>query len=90
VIVDLPIFCGGIDPMTTPVGSGAVDNTPDRGGSVTVDASGYAGADLEEAPDARQGRMHVPGEAPSTVLLDGPARMTVGAKNKSSKSNKKK
>lgn len=77
--------------MTTPVGSGAIDSTPDRGGSVTVDASGWAGAELEDAPDARQGRMHVPGEAPATVLLDGPARMTVGAKKsgKSKKSEKK-
>lgn len=71
--------------MTTPVGSGAVDSTPDRGGSITVDASGYGGADREDAPDAKQGREHVPGEAPSTVVLDGPAKMTVGAKKKTKK-----
>lgn len=64
--------------MTTPVGSGAVDNTPDTGGSVAVDA------DHEDAPDIKQGRLHVPGEAPSTVVLDGPAQMTVGSEKKSS------
>lgn len=71
--------------MTTPVGSGAVDNTPDTGGSVGYAASGWGGADREDAPDAKQGREHVPGEAPSTVVLDGPAKMTVGAKKKTKK-----
>ena len=70
--------------MTTPVGSGAVDSTPDRGGSVTVDISGYGGADRQDAPDAKQGREHVPGEAPSTVVLDGPAVMPVRRSSKSS------
>jgi hypothetical protein len=63
--------------MTTPVGSGAVDSTPDRGGSVTVAASGFGGADAQDAPDANQGRLHVPGVPPSTVVLDGPAAMPV-------------
>ncbi len=62
--------------MTTPVGSGAVDNTPDTGGSVSYAASGYGGADREvDAPDVNQGRVHVPGESPVTVILDGPAEM---------------
>jgi hypothetical protein len=76
--------------MTTPVGSGAVDNTPDRGGSVTVDASGYGGADREDAPDVNQGRQHVPGQAPQTVVLDGPATLQVLKPKGSGKSSKKK
>lgn len=75
--------------MTTPVGSGAVDSTPSATTGAGLDASGWAGADREDAPDARQGRMHVPGEAPSTVLLDGPAKMPVGRRsNKNTKSSK--
>jgi hypothetical protein len=74
--------------MTTPVGSGAVDNTPDTGGSVGYAASGWGGADREDAPDATQGRQHVPGEAPNTVILDGPAQMRIGGGTK--KSSKKK
>lgn len=76
--------------MTTPVGSGAVDNTPDTGGSVTYAASGWAGADREEAPDVNQGRQHVPGESPSTVVLSGPAQMPVGGGKKKPASSKKK
>lgn len=76
--------------MTTPVGSGAVDNTPDAGGSLTREGSGYGGADREDAPDARQGRFHVPGEAPGTVVLDGPASMSVRRGSGEKKSSKKK
>jgi len=76
--------------MTTPVGSGAVDNTPDTGGTVGYAATGYGGADRNlEAPDARQGRQHVPGEAPNTVVLDGPAKMSV-SRTKAKSSSKKK
>lgn len=78
--------------MTTPVGSGAVDNTPDAGGSVTQAGSGYGGADREEAPDTAQGHQHVPGKAPQTIVLDGPASMPVrkpkGSPRKASKSKK--
>lgn len=69
--------------MTTPVGSGAVDNTPDTGGSVGYAASGYGGADREEAPDVRQGAMHIPGEEPSNFVLDGPAQMPARISRKS-------
>jgi hypothetical protein len=71
--------------VTTPVGSGAVDSTPSATTGAGLDASGWAGADREDAPDAKQGRQHVPGEAPNTVILDGPATMRVGAKKKTSK-----
>jgi hypothetical protein len=77
--------------MTTPVGSGAVDNTPDTGGSVSYSGSGYGGADREDAPDVNQGRVHVPGEAPTTVVLDGPATMPVRkVKNKTKKADQRK
>lgn len=72
--------------MTTPVGSGAVDNTPDAGGSVSYSASGYAGADQQEAPDVAQGALHRPGQAPHTVVLEGPATMKVNKVKDSSKS----
>jgi len=75
--------------MTTPVGSGAVDNTPDTGGSVTYAASGWGGADREEAPDAVQGAQHVPGQAPGTVVLGGPAQMPVGGRKRKTSSKKK-
>lgn len=74
--------------MTTPVGSGAVDNTPDTGGSVSYSGSGYGGADREDAPDVNQGRQHVPGQAPTTVVLDGPA--TMPARKASKKADQRK
>jgi hypothetical protein len=75
--------------MTTPVGSGAVDNTPDAGGTLSQAGSGYGGADREDAPDVNQGRQHVAGQSPQTVLLDGPASMPA-RKPRSSKSKGKK
>lgn len=78
--------------MTTPVGSGAVDNTPDTGGSVSYAASGWGGAEFQEdAPDVAQGFMHAPGSSPQTVVLDGPATMKVNkVDDKSSKKSNKK
>jgi hypothetical protein len=76
--------------MTTPVGSGAVDNTPDTGGSVSYSGSGYGGADREDAPDVRQGRVHVPGEAPTTIVLDGPATMRVNKTKRTKKADQRK
>lgn len=77
--------------MTTPVGSGAVDNTPDTGGSVSYSASGYGGADRDaDAPDVKQGRVHVPGESPVTVILDGPAEMPARKAASSKKADQRK
>jgi hypothetical protein len=77
--------------MTTPVGSGAVDNTPDTGGSVSYSASGWGGAQYEDAPDVAQGFMHAPGSTQRTTVLDGPATMKVNkVDDKSSKKNHKK
>lgn len=76
--------------MTTPVGSGAVDNTPDTGGSLPLAATGQGGADREEAPDVAQGFMHAPGSSPRTVVLEGPATMKVNkVKDSKSKGHKK-
>lgn len=76
--------------MSTPVGSGAVDNTPDTGGSVSYAASGYGGAAHEDAPDVAQGRLHVSGQAPTTVVLDGPAEMPANKTSSTKKADQRK
>jgi hypothetical protein len=44
---------------------------------------------VQDAPDLIAASVHQPGKSPTQTVLDGPAVMTVGARNKSGKSGKK-